>query len=412
MALPFTTNPAIGGLEELTSTEEAAVALLAGLGTGGYYLRTNVAGTALEWAPVTGTGDVVGPASATDQAVARFDATTGKLIQDSLISIDDDGNFIMDKTVNGAIRGVFYRDGQRFIHDFNYGDNGTVTTTGDNLFIGASAGNFTFGSTATASYHSSQNIGIGAFALVALTTGFGNTVLGQTASSITSGSSNSFFGYRAGYFCTTGSGNVAIGGKTNAQSSLLYNETGNSNTAVGGGSLVGTTGSSFSASTAVGYEAGSSNLASYNTFLGYQAGFDVTTGAYNLILGRGQSGSGISTGSYNIMIGDNVSFGTTPTASNQLNIGNLIFATGLGTGANRSSGKVGIGTAAPDTILDVAGAVTQRPLSADPADPDSGNSVQWVSDGTGSGSAGDVMMKINVGGTTKIVTLIDYSTLS
>lgn len=299
----------------------------------------------------SGSGDVVGPASATDNAIARFDGTTGKVIQNSAITIDDNGGIYTQKTVHGTLAGVVYRDGFRFLHDFSYGDNGTVTIAGDNLFLGNNAGNFSMGETSTNDYEASRNIGIGADALTALTTGFGNTVLGQTAGLITSGSSNSFFGYRAGYFCTTGSGNVAIGGKTNAQSSLLYNETGNSNTAVGGGSLLGTSGASFSASTAIGYEAGSSNLASYNTFIGYQAGFDVTTGAYNLILGRGQSGSGISTGSYNIMIGDNVSFGTTPTASNQLNIGNLIFATGLGTGANRSYGNVGIGTANPDSKI-------------------------------------------------------------
>jgi len=74
--------------------------------------------------------------------------------------------------------------------------------------------------------------------------------------------------------------------------------------------------------------------------------------------------------------------------------------------------SVGGGYIAGDTALDVSGATTQRPLSSDPSDPGAGNSVQWVSDGTGSGDAGDVMMKINVGGTTKTVTLVDYSTLS
>ena len=37
-------------------------------------------------------GDVVGPASATDNAVARFDGTTGKLIQNSTVTVDDSGN--------------------------------------------------------------------------------------------------------------------------------------------------------------------------------------------------------------------------------------------------------------------------------------------------------------------------------
>jgi len=37
-------------------------------------------------------GDVEGPASATDNAIARFDGTTGKLIQNSLGIIDDGGN--------------------------------------------------------------------------------------------------------------------------------------------------------------------------------------------------------------------------------------------------------------------------------------------------------------------------------
>jgi len=39
-----------------------------------------------------GSGDVVGPASATDLAAARFDGTTGKLLQDSRLIVDDNGN--------------------------------------------------------------------------------------------------------------------------------------------------------------------------------------------------------------------------------------------------------------------------------------------------------------------------------
>jgi hypothetical protein len=38
-----------------------------------------------------GSGDVVGPGSATDNAIARFDTTTGKLIQNSAATVDDNG---------------------------------------------------------------------------------------------------------------------------------------------------------------------------------------------------------------------------------------------------------------------------------------------------------------------------------
>lgn len=41
-----------------------------------------------------GSGDVVGPASATDDAIARFDSTTGKLIQNSGVTIGDSGNIV------------------------------------------------------------------------------------------------------------------------------------------------------------------------------------------------------------------------------------------------------------------------------------------------------------------------------
>lgn len=52
-----------------------------------------------------GSGDVVGPASATDNAIVRFDLTTGKLIQDSAVTIaDTTGNITTpgDIAVNGG----------------------------------------------------------------------------------------------------------------------------------------------------------------------------------------------------------------------------------------------------------------------------------------------------------------------
>jgi len=73
------------------------------------------------------------------------------------------------------------------------------------------------------------------------------------------------------------------------------------------------------------------------------------------------------------------------------------------------TGKVGIGKTSPATILDFAGAYTSQELSADPADPAEGNYVVWMSDGTGTGDDGDIIMKINAGGTVKTITLVDFS---
>lgn len=47
-----------------------------------------------------GSGDVVGPGSATDNAVARFNSTTGKLIQNSVVLIGDTGNITGVGTLN------------------------------------------------------------------------------------------------------------------------------------------------------------------------------------------------------------------------------------------------------------------------------------------------------------------------
>lgn len=66
-------------------------------GTSGQVLQTT--GTSTRWVSTStlgitgggGTGDVVGPASATDNAIARFDTTTGKLIQNSAVVVTDAG---------------------------------------------------------------------------------------------------------------------------------------------------------------------------------------------------------------------------------------------------------------------------------------------------------------------------------
>jgi len=55
--------------------------------TAGQSVRVNAGGTAWEAYTPSGTGDVVGPASATDNAVVVFDGTSGKLVKNSAVTI-------------------------------------------------------------------------------------------------------------------------------------------------------------------------------------------------------------------------------------------------------------------------------------------------------------------------------------
>lgn len=83
-----------------------------------------------------------------------------------------------------------------------------------------------------------------------------------------------------------------------------------------------------------------------------------------------------------------------------------VYRVGIVVVSHANKGSIFVDT---DPLIDTTRTFHQEPLSSDPVDPVDGHSVQWVSDGTGSGGVGDVMMKINVGGTVKTITLVDYS---
>lgn len=67
------------------------------------------------WQDPSAAGDVVGPASSTDNAITRFDGTTGKLIQNSDVIIDDDSNMTLPKdstySTGYVEKGVIYPAG-------------------------------------------------------------------------------------------------------------------------------------------------------------------------------------------------------------------------------------------------------------------------------------------------------------
>jgi hypothetical protein len=82
------TSDSSGDLLTYTGTDYARI----GIGTVGQVLKVASGATAVEWSTDTvGTGDVVGPGSATNNALTRFDTTTGKLIQNSSATLTDAG---------------------------------------------------------------------------------------------------------------------------------------------------------------------------------------------------------------------------------------------------------------------------------------------------------------------------------
>jgi hypothetical protein len=82
--------PIVAGSTGTLSVARGGTGLTA-VGSALQVLRTNAGATALEFASV-GSGDVVGPASSTDNAIVRMDGTTGKSVQNSGATIDDSNN--------------------------------------------------------------------------------------------------------------------------------------------------------------------------------------------------------------------------------------------------------------------------------------------------------------------------------
>lgn len=104
----------------------------------------------------SGTGDVVGPASSTDNAIARFDSTTGKYIQDSAVIVPDtfSGNVVTEndtqtlanKTLSHPVIGSYEFDNALHSHvgsagggniagAVNAGDLITVDNAGDHIVL-------------------------------------------------------------------------------------------------------------------------------------------------------------------------------------------------------------------------------------------------------------------------------------
>jgi len=113
-------------------------------GTSGQALVTDGSGV-LSWSTAA-SGDVYGPGSSTDNAVARFDGTTGKLLQNGVVIVGDTGAVtgVTDFTASGSVtfsggtaNGVAYLNGSKVVTSGSaLTFNGTTFTVGANAQSG------------------------------------------------------------------------------------------------------------------------------------------------------------------------------------------------------------------------------------------------------------------------------------
>lgn len=197
-----------------THANTAALDLVSGTNTGDQTL------TGLDYWNLTGGSTVTTPTITGAVTFVGNTVFTG--------DITPSGNLKLDHTDDSAT-GVIFKGASRWLHNFSHPTGDTFIPTGDNIFLGESAGNFTMGSTATSVDHASRNIGIGNLTLENVTTGAENIALGPAVlNSITTGDLNIGIGLYALEGTTTGVSNFAMG-----RSTLYFNVDGDDNFAVG-----------------------------------------------------------------------------------------------------------------------------------------------------------------------------------
>jgi len=313
------------------------------------------------------------------------------------------------------------------------------TTGGANSAVGASA----LQNNTTGGFNSA----VGTFALQLNTTGGNNSAVGTFAlQNNTTGGSNSAVGVSALLSNITGSFNSAVG-----LSALRNNTTGGFNSAVGVNALRRIAGSN---NVAVGFESGiaiSRGVATLGTIVGGSLYTDGTYNNVNLTRASGSTFDVFPTANITVS-GGAVTAVTLVTGGSGFQATNTVLtATAASIGGTGSGFTVAVATltgavSSDNTLLGYQAANTQTEgsgniaigsgvqldsltgsdqinvgtryfhdrirlleRSSDPAKPAEGNVVLWMSDGTGLGDDGDVLIGSTAGGVTNYAILFDHS---
>jgi hypothetical protein len=250
----------------------------------------------VEGVPV-GFGDVVGPSSATDNALVRYDGTTGGLAQDSLVIIDDNGVIMVpDQSANPGSPGagkhyIWVSDGTADGFD---GD--LMLKTDDNsiwnlLKHGAGADSF-LGMDGGASPNTSDGTSS------TLVGGFGNNIRAAANYSTIGGGSTNDISASTEYATVAGglrnevkAGQSTICGGADGEINGIYSFIGggDENTVNGTYSII------------VGGNANTTSSSTYNIIVGGNSN-EIAAGDYNMILG-GFNNDMTTTNDYNIIVG-------------------------------------------------------------------------------------------------------------
>jgi hypothetical protein len=148
-------------------------------GTAGQALVTDGSGV-LSWSTAA-SGDVYGPASATDNAIARYDGTTGKIIQNSAVTIADDGaTVIAANSASDGLRITQIGAGNALVVEDSANPDATpvVIDASGNVIVGASTSYTTSGSAPIFQMHSAS----GSFAQIGATSWASGTDTGASVS--------------------------------------------------------------------------------------------------------------------------------------------------------------------------------------------------------------------------------------